>query len=65
VAECDVIVHLAAMNRHESEQFIYEINVGLAQKLVDSLKRTGSKAHVMISSSTQKKIICMANQKRR
>jgi UDP-2-acetamido-2,6-beta-L-arabino-hexul-4-ose reductase len=28
-------------------------NVGLAQKLVDSLKRTGSKAHVMISSSTQ------------
>lgn len=53
VAECDVIVHLAAMNRHESEQFIYEINVGLAQKLVDSLKRTGSKAHVMISSSTQ------------
>lgn len=53
VAQCDVIVHLAAMNRHESEQFIYETNVALAQKLVDSLKRTGSKAHVMISSSTQ------------
>ena len=53
VAQCDVIIHLAAMNRHESEQFIYETNVGLAQKLVDSLKRTGSKAHVMISSSTQ------------
>lgn len=53
VAECDVIIHLAAMNRHENEQFIYETNVGLAQKLVDSLKRTHSKAHVMISSSTQ------------
>ncbi|MBW3523413.1 NAD-dependent epimerase/dehydratase family protein [Chryseobacterium sp. NKUCC03_KSP] len=53
VAQCDVIVHLAAMNRHENEQFIYETNVGLAQKLVDSLKRTHSKAHVMISSSTQ------------
>lgn len=53
VAQCDVIIHLAAMNRHESEQFIYETNVGLAQKLVDSLKRTSSKAHVMISSSTQ------------
>ncbi|WBV61558.1 NAD-dependent epimerase/dehydratase family protein [Chryseobacterium camelliae] len=53
VSQCDVIVHLAAMNRHESEQFIYETNVGLAQKLVSSLKRTGSKAHVMISSSTQ------------
>lgn len=53
VAQCDVIIHLAAMNRHESEQVVYETNVGLVQKLVDSLKRTGSKAHVMISSSTQ------------
>lgn len=53
VKQCDVIVHLAAMNRHESEQLIYETNVGLAKKLVDSLKRTGSKIHVMISSSTQ------------
>lgn len=53
VAQCDVIVHLAAMNRHESEQFIYETNVALAQKLIDSLKRTNSKAHVLISSSTQ------------
>lgn len=53
VSQCDVIVHLAAMNRHESEQFIYETNVGLATKLVDSLNRTNSKAHVLISSSTQ------------
>lgn len=53
VASCDVIVHLAAMNRHESEQFIYETNVGLANQLVESLVRTGSKAHVLISSSTQ------------
>ncbi|MGX9984889.1 polysaccharide biosynthesis C-terminal domain-containing protein [Soonwooa purpurea] len=53
VSKCDVIVHLAAMNRHESEQFIYETNVALANKLVDSLKRTNSKAHVLISSSTQ------------
>jgi len=53
VKQCDVIVHLAAMNRHESEQFIYETNVGLAKKLADSLTRTASKAHVMISSSTQ------------
>ncbi len=53
VAECDVIVHLAAMNRHEDDAVIYDTNIGLAQKLVDSLKRTNSKAHVMISSSTQ------------
>src|SRR5690554_6009661 len=53
VAQCDVIVHLAAMNRHESEQFIYETNIALANQLVASLKRTDSKAHVLISSSTQ------------
>ena len=52
-SKCDVIVHLAAMNRHESEQFIYETNVALAKNLVASLERTNSKAHVLISSSTQ------------
>nr|WP_317632737.1 NAD-dependent epimerase/dehydratase family protein [uncultured Flavobacterium sp.] len=53
VSQCDVIVHLAAMNRHESEQVIYDTNVALAKQLVDSLKRTNSKAHILISSSTQ------------
>ena len=53
VSQCDVIVHLAAMNRHESEQFIYDTNVALANNLVDSLKRTNSKAHILMSSSTQ------------
>lgn len=53
VSKCDVIVHLAAMNRHDSEQFIYETNIGLVNNLVESLKRTASKAHVIISSSTQ------------
>src|SRR5690606_2538423 len=38
VTQCDVIVHLAAMNRHESQEFIYETNVQLASKLADSLK---------------------------
>ncbi|AZB21743.1 SDR family oxidoreductase [Kaistella haifensis] len=52
-SKCDVIVHLAAMNRHESEQVIYETNVRLAQNLVESLKRTNATPHVLISSSTQ------------
>ena len=51
--KCDVIVHLAAINRHDSEQVIYETNVALSNQLVASLKRTTSKAHVLISSSTQ------------
>src|SRR5690606_18897335 len=53
VADCDVIVYLAAMNRHVGELFIYETNGALDNQLVASLTRTKSNAHVLISSSTQ------------
>jgi len=53
VSQCDVIVHLAAMNRHNDPQVIYETNLGLVEKLVKSLKATNSKSHVLFSSSTQ------------
>lgn len=53
VAECDVIVHLAAKNRHNDPQVIYNTNINLAQKLISSLERTKSKAHIIFSSSTQ------------
>lgn len=53
VKNCDVIVHLAALNRHNDPEVIYEMNTGLVKKLVSSLERTKSKAHVIISSSTQ------------
>ena len=53
VKTCDVIVHLAAMNRHESQQVIYDTNVNLNKQLIAALERTGSKAHVLFSSSTQ------------
>jgi UDP-2-acetamido-2,6-beta-L-arabino-hexul-4-ose reductase len=53
VSKCDVIVHLAAMNRHNDPQVIYETNTGLVKSLVASLERTKSKAHVLFSSSTQ------------
>jgi UDP-2-acetamido-2,6-beta-L-arabino-hexul-4-ose reductase len=53
VSQCDVIVHLAALNRHNDPEVIYEMNMGLVKKLVDSLERTQSRAQVIISSSTQ------------
>ncbi|MEO8234889.1 MAG: NAD-dependent epimerase/dehydratase family protein [Flavobacterium sp.] len=53
VSQCDVIVHLAAMNRHNDPQIIYDTNLGLVQKLVSALTKTKSKAHVLFSSSTQ------------
>jgi len=53
VAQCDVIVHLAAVNRHSDSQVLYETNVGLATQLVAALEAANSKAHVLFSSSTQ------------
>lgn len=53
VTQCDVIVHLAALNRHNDPEVIYAMNTGLVKKLAASLERTQSQAHVIISSSTQ------------
>jgi dTDP-4-dehydrorhamnose reductase len=53
VDKCDVIIHLAAMNRHKSQQVIYDTNMNLVQKLLKSLEATNSKTHVIFSSSTQ------------
>lgn len=53
VAQCDTIVHLAAMNRHESAEVLYQTNIDLVKKLIASLERIGAKAHVLFSSSSQ------------
>jgi UDP-2-acetamido-2,6-beta-L-arabino-hexul-4-ose reductase len=53
VGKCDVIVHLAAKNRHNDPEVIYQTNIGLVKALVASLERTKSKAHVLFSSSSQ------------
>jgi len=53
VAQCDVIVHLAAMNRHTDPQVIYNTNIELVRKLILALETCQSKAHVLFSSSSQ------------
>jgi UDP-2-acetamido-2,6-beta-L-arabino-hexul-4-ose reductase len=53
VGQCDVIVHLAAMNRHPDPEVIYNNNVELVQKLIESLEKTNSQAHILFSSSSQ------------
>src|SRR5690606_35987594 len=53
VSKCDVIVHLAAMNRHNDPQTIYITNLDLVEKLINSLERTNSNAHIIMSSSSQ------------
>ncbi|MHA8051676.1 polysaccharide biosynthesis C-terminal domain-containing protein [Aquirufa sp. ROCK-SH2] len=53
VSQCDVIVHLAAMNRHPDSKVIYSTNVGLTDKLIEALIATQSQSQVIFSSSTQ------------
>ena len=53
VKQCDVIVHLAAMNRHPDPQVIYETNITLVKKLIKACETTRSTPHILFSSSTQ------------
>jgi UDP-2-acetamido-2,6-beta-L-arabino-hexul-4-ose reductase len=53
VKQCDVIVHLAAMNRHPDPQVIYDTNINLVKKLIAACEVTGSTPHILFSSSTQ------------
>ena len=53
VRQCDVIVHLAAMNRHPEPQVIYDTNVALVEKLIAAMEAENVTPHVLFSSSTQ------------
>ncbi|MDD2246984.1 MAG: NAD-dependent epimerase/dehydratase family protein [Proteiniphilum sp.] len=53
VMQCDVIVHLAAMNRHADINVLYKTNIDLVQKLIASMERTQCKPYVIMSSSLQ------------
>jgi UDP-2-acetamido-2,6-beta-L-arabino-hexul-4-ose reductase len=53
---CDVIVHLAAMNRHEDPEVLYNTNVDLVRKLIACMETTGNNPHVIFSSSTQEEL---------
>lgn len=53
VKQCDVIVHLAAMNRHQDPQVIYDTNIGLVSKLIEAINLEKVTPHILFSSSTQ------------
>ena len=56
VKKCDVIVHLAALNRHKDPQVIYETNIILVKKLIQTCELTESKPYIIYSSSTHENI---------
>lgn len=53
VKSCDAIVHLAAMNRHNDPEVIYNTNIGLVKQLIAACEATNSTPHILFSSSTQ------------
>lgn len=53
VKECDIIIHLAAMNRHGDPQVIYNTNVELVSKLISACEQAQATPWIIMSSSTQ------------
>ena len=53
VSQCNVIVHLAALNRHNDPAVIYETNLNLVNRLIQAMENTQSKPHVLFASSIQ------------
>lgn len=56
VSKCDTIVHLAALNRHNDADVIYNTNVSLVKQLISALETTNKHPHVLYSSSTQEEL---------
>lgn len=53
VSQCDVIVHLAALNRHNDTRTIYDTNLDLIKRLILALESTSSTPHLLFASSIQ------------
>ena len=53
VSQCDTIVHLAAMNRHEDQQVIYSTNLALVSQLTEACTKADVSPHIIFSSSSQ------------
>jgi len=53
IHNCDIIVHLAGMNRHSDPKVIFDTNISLVKTVIDSCVRTSSKPYIIFSSSIQ------------
>jgi UDP-2-acetamido-2,6-beta-L-arabino-hexul-4-ose reductase len=53
VKQCDVIVHLAAMNRHPDMQVLYDTNIRLVKQLISAMETELATPYLLFSSSTQ------------
>jgi UDP-2-acetamido-2,6-beta-L-arabino-hexul-4-ose reductase len=53
LASCDVVVHLAAVNRHPDPGFVEHRNLEISERLLEALERTGHTPDLIFASSTQ------------
>ena len=53
VQQCDAIVHLAAINRHNDPEVIFKTNIGLVKQLLTACEESASSPHFIFSSSIQ------------
>ena len=53
VSYCDVIVHLAGVNRANSEEEVYSSNIEINAALKESLINVSFKGHLIFASSLQ------------
>lgn len=56
VKKSNVIIHLAALNRHEDQSVLYDLNMNLSYDIVNSIKRVGFKGKLIFSSSIQESL---------
>ncbi|MDR2407963.1 MAG: NAD-dependent epimerase/dehydratase family protein [Bacteroidales bacterium] len=56
LGQCDVVVHLAAVNRYPDENELYKKNVDLVNRLINALIQGKARPHVIFSSSTQESL---------
>jgi len=56
ISNCDIIVHLAAINRDNDPNIIYKTNIELTKSIVDSLYRTKFNGLLVFASSTQEEL---------
>lgn len=53
VKQSSIIIHLAAINRHDDQKFLLETNISLSKKIIESIEKVNFKGKVIFASSTQ------------
>jgi len=56
INEIDILIHLAGINRHDDQEYLYNQNIDLSKKIIESIKRTNFSGKLIFASSTQEKI---------